>query len=715
MKSVSANTAVVGVLLLASCSHLPHRSQTANVTVATPAATTIATTAQAATTIPNEGTSSATIIPGQPAKISKRSQETSVVNLKNGDVSLNFPAADVQVVAKAVFGDILKVPYAVTPGLTTLVTVVTPHGIARTSVLTFVENAFRTSNIAIIFRDGVYTITPVDQAKTIAQPVREDATGFGSETIKLEFVNAEEMRKLLEPVLPGVVTRADTAQNILTIAGTTGQRANVRDLLKQFDVNWLRTMSFALYVPKRTDARLLVPELDKLINSDGAPTKGLVKLIAMERLNGVLAVSAQRQYLDDVARWVEVLDREGQNNEARLFVYKVQNSRAADLAKVINNAFSGGGSTFGDRTNSTSAQRTRPSSPVGLAPPTNLAGQNGNVPPATTGRQEDDTSGSALNSKITADETNNAILVYGTPRDYAIIEDALRKLDILPYQVLIEAAITEVTLTDALRYGVNWSFAKGSTSTTLRDTALPSTSDSSGTSTTSTDATSATLTPLLRTFPGFSFFYSNANSISATLNALESLTKVNVVSAPKLVVLNNQTASLQVGNQVPVSTGSATSTIGANAPIVNSIEYRDTGVILKITPRVNSSGLVLLDVAQEVSQVSSQASAGGISSPTISTRKIASTVAVQDGQTIALGGLITDNRTDGRSGVPILSRIPYLGALFGNKTGNGDRTELLVLIKPRVIRSIDDGRAVTDELRQKIQSIDHLPGYGPLP
>jgi general secretion pathway protein D len=632
---------------------------------------------------------SATILGGT-APLPKRAKITS--GPASGDVSLNFPNGDIELVAKAILGDMLKLPFTVEPGITAKISVVTARPVARAAILQLFEDAAKQANLAVVWNGAAYAIMPLDQARSQAAPARPNSTGFGTETITLSFVNAEEMRKLLDPVLPGVVSRTDTSQNILTISGTTGQRANARELLKQFDVNWLRNMSFGLYVPKRTDSRLIVPELNKLLNSDGAPTKGLVRLISMEQLNGILAISTQRQYLDDVTRWIDVLDREGTNNEKRLFVYRVQNGRSNDLARVINRAFGNSSNT-----DSTPAERD----PFASGVPQETSAQNSRsatdteaasrrTAPTDQNTPQRDSGSSTLAATVTSDDANNAILTYGTPRDFAIIEEALRKLDILPYQVMIEAAITEVTLSDNLRYGLQWSFKESDTQTTLSDK-LPVTASQA-----------------------LSFVYSNQSSISATLTALENLTNINVVSAPKLLVLNNQTASLQVGNQVPVATGSSVSTQTANAPIVNSIEYRDTGVILKITPRVNSGGLVLLDVAQEVSDVTSNTSSS-INSPIISTRRIASSIAVQDGQVIALGGLIQDKGSRGKGGIPYLSRIPVFGSLFGTHVNDSSRTELLILLRPRVIRTIDDGDAITKELRTKLRAIDPLPGYGPLP
>ncbi len=655
---------------------------------------------------------SATIVPGAAAPPPATPLAPPKL-LRSGDVSLNYPNADARAVAKAVLGDLLGLPFTIGPDVHVSVSVVTPRPIARADVLTFVEAAFATSGLAVANREGVLVILPTDQARAVAPAeVSSGQPGFATETIPLRFVNADEFRRLIDPVLPGVIVQADPGRNVIVIAGASGQRAALRDLVRQFDVDWLRNMSFALFVPQRTDSRLIVPELDKLINANGAPTKGMVRLIAMDRLNGILAITTQRQYLADVQRWVEVLDREGESSERRIYVYRVQNGRSADLAKVLANAFAGRSPDNGRNDRGANAVSrddlnlppTAPPSQSGMAtaaPTSNLPTPPGQLSPvggsfssetstpngASSGQPVSvDIATDGLHAKISSDETNNAIIVYATPRDYAVVEDALRRLDVVPTQVLIEAAIVEVTLNDNLRYGVQWSFNTSKTNSTL-----------------SQDATGA----LTRNFPGFSFLYANGNSIQATVDALENLTKIKVVSAPKLTVLNNQTASLQVGDQVPIIAASAISTVGTNAPIINQIDYHDIGIILKITPRVNSSGAVLLDMSQEVSDVIPPLSSG-INSPSFSTRRIATSVSVQDGQMVALGGLFSNSTTKGKSGLPYISRIPVLGALFGNVDNTGARTELIVLLQPHVLRGPSDDKAMTDELREKLKSLREL-------
>jgi general secretion pathway protein D len=258
-------------------------------------------------------------------------------------------------------------------------------------------------------------------------------------------------------------------------------------------------------------------------------------------------------------------------------------------------------------------------------------------------------------------------------------------LDTQPLQVLIEATIAEVSLNDQLKYGVEWFFQQNNNSLNLAQAA-------SGIPT--------------AVFPAFSYVYEGANA-KVVLQALDQITHVNVISSPQLMVLDNRSALLQVGDEVPIITQSAVSVTDPAAPIVNSVQFRDTGVILNVTPRVNSSGDVELDIEQEVSDVV-PTTTSTIDSPTIQQRKIKSSVSVHDGETIALGGLIRDRQSRGKSGVPGLSDIPVVGTLFGTKNNTGERTELLVLITPHVVRSPAEADAITDELRQRVQSIRPL-------
>jgi general secretion pathway protein D len=457
-------------------------------------------------------------------------------------------------------------------------------------------------------------------------------------------------------------------------------------------------------------------------------------------------MSPRPEHLNQARQWIEILDLGGDTQDRRIFIYFVQNGRASELGAVVaplfgseittaapqatglpsvspgfqsqelnGGAFPGGGRGFtgsgggrssldgsgalqsrtdratssltdgGQGTFAAPAQSPRPF--PGTATPSGPAGQA----PAETG------------IRIIADEVNNALVVLASETEFRMIEAALQRLDIVPLQVLIEATIAEVSLTDDLRYGLQWFFSVGNGSFSLNNTnevfnpglfAIPG-ADS----------------PAVR---GFNFAFGSTDT-RVVLNALSEVTDVNVLSAPQLLVLDNRTARLSVGDQVPIPLRSSVSVVNPEAPIVNDIEYRDTGVILSITPRVNAGGLVSLDIAQEVSDVASNETSD-IDAPVILQRSIQSSVAVQDGESVALGGLIRDSVRDAVAGIPVLSDIPVLGNLFKTTVAARQRTELLVLLTPRVIGNRAQARSVTDELRRRMGATARvLPQSGSTP
>jgi len=578
-----------------------------------------------------------------------------------GDIVLNFVADSVHDVAKIVLGEILGLNYSVDTRVSTSITLETVQPVTRDQVLPLFERSLAAAGIGLVLENGVYHLVPLAEASREAGPVGPETPGYGTETIPLRYVRAEELQPVLTAVAPqGASVQASPSGNAMFVTGSSGERRSLAQLIRQFDTNRFRGMSFAIYRPQTADAERLAEELSQILNAPGLPTAGRVQLIAIERLNAILGVAPQTAYLQEVSDWVRFLDVDGGRGGRELYVYRVQHGVASELAKVLNDAFSSEISASAEEDG------------FGIDRP------DGGRAQAVTIREDDSP------IRISSDDSNNALIIRASAREYDAILEALEKLDTRPLQVLIEAVITEVSLNDRLRYGVQWYFKWGNSSFTLSE------SDSGAISS---------------VFPGFTYLFTNGSTITAALDALATITNVNVVSSPQLLVLNNRTARLQVGDQVPIATQSAVSVDNPEAPIVNSIEFRDTGVILEVTPRVNASGLVTLEIDQQVSDVI-PTTTSDIDSPTIQQRQISSTVAVQDGETIALGGLIRDNLSDANSGVPILKDIPVLGVLFGTTNTDRRRTELLILLTPRLVRDIDDARSATNELLEKIRTVE---------
>jgi general secretion pathway protein D len=453
-------------------------------------------------------------------------------------------------------------------------------------------------------------------------------------------------------------------------------------------------MSFGLFPLDNAPAAQLTEELHQIFSSlEGGPLEGLVNFVPIERLNAVLVVASQPTYLDQAEIWIDRLDRVGDGEEPQIFVYSAQNARATNLADVLSEMFDARTTTVEgsgllapgqEALELSTTSAFSPPTPTGEAeePPVGEAVRRAAAPGRpvreATGPQDADI-------RIIADDTTNSLVIRAAPREYQRIREALEELDILPLQVLIEATIAEVTLNDELRFGIEWFFRSGDFEFTFDP---------------------GSFTPLA----GFRGVFASGNDVRVLLQALDEVTDVNVVSSPQLMVLDNQTARIQVGDQVPISVQSATSVLDPDAPVVNSIEYRDTGVILLVTPRVNASGLVIMEIQQEISNVVQAPSqtVAEVTSPTINQRQINSTVAIASGETVALGGLIQDERERSRSGIPLLSDIPVVGALFRTDSNTMRRTELLVLITPSVVDNPARARAVTQELRSRLGRLEDL-------
>ncbi|MEI9997332.1 MAG: type II secretion system secretin GspD [Rhizomicrobium sp.] len=652
--------------------------------------------------IPNPAAGPAAVAPVLPppptslAPLDRHQSSSGVAD--DGGITLNFVDADVRDVARAVLGDFLGLNYAVGANVTGTVTIQTSRPVAKADALAVLEQALQLNGLALVKQASVYNIIPLADARkqggaiiTARQPSGEP--GFGVQIVPLKYIGAAQMQHLLEPLVPSqAVVYADGTRNVLVIQGSEAERAAMVEEIGLFDVDWLSKMSFALLTPKYTDVMSLTREMNEILGGEHAVLKDFVRLVPIQRLNAVLAISSQPRYLAQLQQWVERLDQPGRGYDRRLFFYAVQNSRAADLADALNR------SIYGAKYKSPSPASDRSvglgDNPMDPAAPTGPPAAGTETPaPANAAASDTDIStspdASAASATITVDKANNALLIYGTPQQYAVIADALHHMDVAPVQIQLEAVIAEVTLNDGLEYGVQYFYKPSNKHEFVLS-----------------NGNSANITPAL---PGFSYIFTQGTNIQVILSALSQVTRVEVVSSPNVMVLNNGTASLQVGNQVPVSTGQAVSVSSAGAPIVNSIEYRATGVILKVTPSVNKSGLVTLDVIQEVSNVAPAADqTGTLGSPTFAQRRVTSTVAVHDNETVALGGLISNSRTKGSSGIPFLSAIPVLGGLFGTKQDNTDRTELMILITPHVVENLEAARAVTEELRQKFPSIEPL-------
>jgi len=633
---------------------------------------------------------------------------------------LKFEEAPLADVVHVVMREIAKVNYLIHPPITGLVTLSTEGNVTADHAMLLLEYALQ-ANGYLIAQDtrGTFHIGKPEIIRGIVPAVRQASKssplppGYGAVIIPLKFIGASEMAAILRPLAaPDAILRVDTVRNLLVLVGSRTQAEGWLDLVSTFDVDLLKGMSVGVFplkyiTAKDIDFALRVLSGTASVASTSAtasapaagsasaaaataslPLYGALRIFPMESLNSVLVVTSRAAYLDEARQWIEKLDKPGTNaNESQLFVYPVQNGSAVHLANVLNGLFGGNASS------TSASQATGVAPALAQATGTTASAASGSTAALATNTGRSTVQGTGVTAltlssglRVIADEINNAVLVYSNAAEYGKVEATLKRLDVPQTQVMIEASIIEVTLTDDLQYGLQWIFND------------PARNGLSGTGVLSTVAGA-----VLGTTPaGFSYTLSNsAGDVRAVLSALADKSLVKVISSPSLMVLNNHTASIVVGNQQPVRVGE-TVTTGGN--ITTNIQYKDTGVSLSVTPSVNAGNMVTMQLNQTVSDVGAVDVATGQRS--FLQRQIGSKVAVRSGESLVLGGLIRDNNSSGKSGLPGLQDIPLLGSLFGATTKNSNRTELLVVITPQVVRSDKDLRDMATSMRDKMKGLD---------
>lgn len=606
-----------------------------------------------------------------------------------GNISLDFKDADIRQVIGTILGDLLKFNYQIDPRVTGTVTLVAKRRVQREALLPILDSILAARGYTVIERDGVYRVLPVsDRAGLGAGGIAIASAGRRSpiRIYPLGFISAVEMQKVLKPLLPNNVTvTANSERNFIIVSGPNTVFRLVDESVDLFDVDQMSDQTVNLISLERANARVVAGELEKIFGTAGLKTKDtpLLQLIPIERLNAILMISRQPSYLNKAREWVYRLDRKQDPAEMRLYVYYVQHSKAQTLAKSLS-GFIG----RLDEDNSTSAAAVSAPSPVGGT----------NRPEGTNSTATPSGERTAQDTTISVDNERNALLISATPANFIRIEEALAKLDIQPLQVLIETTIFEISLRDELRFGVQYALSNGGLGITEAGEAVLTRGSA-------TSVSNSIISPLISPLvPGFSFALQGSTKTRAIVDTLSALTEVNMLSSPNVIVQNNKPARLSVGDEVPIVTQTSTSTVTDNPQVVNSVQYRNTGVKLNVIPRVSAGGLVTLDIEQEVTDVSVTTSST-INSPTFLSRNLLTTVTVKSGDTVFLGGLIREDSTRSKQGIPLLHDLPLIGPLFGDSNNTTNRLELVLLIRPVIIASPQDAQIATNNMRQKFLSL----------
>ena len=647
-------------------------------------------------------------------------------------VVLNFEGADLREVVRNILGDILNESYTIDPSVGGQVTIRTSGGVAREALPATLETLLRMNGATMVKEDGIYKILP--QAAAVRGNVtpqlgtsqRALPPGFSVQIVPLRYVGVREMARLLEPfVKEATSVRTDDLRNLLILAGTERELKHLLEAVDMFDIDWMAGMSAGIFVLQSADVKTVVQELEKVLgNAQTSPLAGILRIVPIERMNALLVITPQPAYLEEAKKWIARLDQGGEGGGVRFFVYNLQNQRAERLAPLLQQAFTGRSTQVA----STSQPTLAPGTPAGqivsppqfqAQPPVQPNTPQATAPPAQTAAATAAQTAAALvargatgdgvgvvrNLQVVADKDNNTILVVATQAEYAIIEAALKKLDFPSRQVVIDVTIAEVLLTQQFSLGVEWFFRNGAN----QAGGLFSKGTSPGNLFDTTATVAAAGVGIGPRVPGFNYLLSGLfpGGVQAAIHALETSGNSKIIANPHVAALDNQKATIKVGDRIPIN--QQTLVGGTTNAVTTTSQYVDTGVLLAVTPHINAGGLVTLDVSAEVSNPGATATVG--EAPPINTRSVQTMLSVQSGQTMVMGGLIRDTKSQDNSGLPLLSRIPVIGGLFGEQTVVNNRTELVLFITPRVVENETDMKNVVEDLRKRMERLDDVfPG-----
>jgi general secretion pathway protein D len=667
----------------------------------------------------------------------------------SGSATFNFEGESLQAVVKAILGDMLGQNYVIAPGVQGTVTLATPKPVSPAQALNLLEMVLGWNNARMVYSGGRYNIVPADQALagTVAPSTApaSAARGFEVRVVPLKFISASEMKKVLEPYArPNAIVGIDGARNVITLGGTRAELENYLRTVDIFDVDWLSGMSVGVFPLQSGKASQVANDLEKVFGeSSKTPSAGMFRFMPLENANAVLVITPQARYLDQIQDWLDRIDSAGGGE--RLFSYELKYIKAKELADRLSEVFSSSGGGRGDSSASLAPGATSNTLSSGGDRDSGMGSSSGVTGGSIGGDSQSSGSSSssgglgngslqlsnrtqgngAVTLQIKGDtvgvaavEETNALLVRATPQSWRSIREVIEKLDVMPMQVHIEAQVAEVNLKGDLQYGVNWFFENSVNASSVADN-------------NATNGTGLGVGAGLASAAGRNIWGSIAGKVgseglgwtflgknaAAVITALDSVTNVRLLQTPSVFVRNNAEATLNVGSRIAVNSTSVSSLVGGDTSYTTA-QYIDTGVILKVRPRVTKDGMVFLDIVQEVSTPGARPAActsgttvvnASACNVDINTRRVKTEAAVSSGDTIMLAGLINDSTSGGSAGVPFLSKLPVLGALFGQKTQNRTRNEVIVLLTPTIVRNPQEARDLTDEYGSKFKAMEPMP------
>jgi general secretion pathway protein D len=630
-------------------------------------------------------------------------EETTDNNLPEapGRIRFDFDDAELDAVIR-VMADFLKITYIIDPGVTGKVTIHTAGHLKESDVFPIFYQTLEVNGLTAVREGNVYRILKLKDASRMPIASRPAGSNRGIppeerivlQIIPLKFISAQEVSKVITPfVSPDGTIIAEGISNTLLVVDKGINIFKILKLVEAFDVSVFEKANYRFYTLQNADAEAVSKTLAEVAPLSPGGGKDEVKFIPIEWLNALLIVSSSADVFSRVDALISQLDIPSEGAQPQIYVYSVKNGMAVDLGETLRSIFGAAGEQV------TSTQReVVPTNPFAKGLKDKEASRSETTekqeaaekpeatvrPAAAPVKSSSTASGpsATLRSdvRITDDQIRNALIIEAIPGDYRVIERILERLDVLPRQVLIDVVIAEVTLGEGMELGVEWTFKKGDW--------------------TDNGSLSASIGGA-----GLKYTMGLSHEWQAALSALANDSKLNIISSPTVLASDNKQAKIDVTTEVPIPSTNYTYVTDGDNVLETSVEYRDTGVILDVTPHINEYGLVTMDISQEVSNVGALIKVAGEDYYSFDTRKILTSLTVKHNQSIVIGGLISNQKKDAASGVPWLLKIPIIRWLTGTEKNEEKRSELIVMITPHVITSLEDVDAVSEEFKHKVEDV----------
>jgi general secretion pathway protein D len=618
---------------------------------------------------------------------------------------LNFDNADIYEVIR-VMADMMSVNYIIDPRVKGVVNVRTSGQIYQRDIFPIFQTILKMNGAAAVQKGTLYEIVPFGEAKKLfTRPTtgrerdRTQDEKYTIQIITLKFIPATEVSKMIKPFLSdGADIVEYPQQNLLIVGDLSSNIQKSLDIIGLFDEDIFSDMRVRIYPIYNADVNEVAKEMERIFSSLEVSLKsgrGVgITFTPINRINSLLAVSSIPGIFDKVERWVKELDRvPGEGTQLSVFVYYVQNGKAKDLAEVLKQVYApvkGGKAEAKEKPVTPAAPAAAPTTPG----PRGTRAASATPSPAAVPAPSREEGGGVPEGEINivVDETTNSLIIRAYHRDYKAILETIRKLDIYPKQVLIEVLLAEVTLDDTTKYGLEWSTFTNSFT--------------HGGRTYSYSVGAGGIAPQTDMVSGLRYAITSVDRLAAAISASASEDRLKVISSPHVLASNNKEARIQIGQSQPILTNTYTTT-GTSAPgvVEGTIEYKDVGIIVTLTPRISDGKLVTLDISVESSSVGKTALGNLQDVPFFPKKTAKTTLSIMEKQTIVIGGLMEDKKETVKTGIPYLSKIPILGALFGYDSNTVSKTETILFLTPHVISDMGDSQRVTDEFKEKLFSV----------